>query len=179
LGVSVEDQARADERIPLLLDTPAAVRWLSCEPLLGPVNLRRLSTFLFRGAEVLDALTGTLEGMFGDHCARRLPRIDWVVAGGESGPGARPMHPDWARSLRDQCAAAAVPFLFKQWGDWLPLAGWPTFGSALGFVPRSREVRMLDGLTSADLVGKKAAGRLLDGQLHDGFPCPELGRGAA
>jgi protein gp37 len=84
LGTSVEDQQRADERIPVLLDTPAAVRWLSCEPLLGPVNL-------------LNAMS-----------------IDWVVAGGESGPGARPMDEGWARSLRDQCTAAGVPFFCKQ-----------------------------------------------------------------
>jgi len=156
LGVSVEDQARADERIPILLDTPAAVRWLSCEPLLGPVDLRRLSTFRFRGAEVLDALTGTLEGMFGDHCARQLPSIDWVVAGGESGPGARPMHPDWARSLRDQCAGAGVPFLFKQWGDWAPC-------ESLNGTERPGEFPAMK-------VGKKRAGRLVDGQLHDAFP---------
>lgn len=98
IGVSVEDQKSADLRIPILLDTPAAVRWLSCEPLLGPVDISR-DEWLFSGK---------------GNC------VDWVVVGGESGPGARPMHPDWARSLRDQCAAADVPFLFKQWGEWAP-----------------------------------------------------------
>src|SRR5690606_23205562 len=90
LGVSVENQAAAVERIPLLLQCPAAVRWISAEPLLGPVDLRMVTTAL-------------------DIDYQRdydwLAMLDWVVAGGESGPGARPMHPDWARSLRDQCAA--------------------------------------------------------------------------
>ena len=97
LGTSVEDQDTANERIPALLETPAAIRWISAEPLLGPVEI-------FSANGPVDVSDGT-----------RSP-LDWVVAGGESGPGARPMHPDWARSLRDQCAAATVPFFFKQWG---------------------------------------------------------------
>lgn len=158
LGVSVEDQAAADERIPLLLETPAAVRWISAEPLLGRVDLRHN--------------TGTLPwigGKYGD--GRSFSGgIDWVVAGGESGPKARPMHPAWARDLRDQCAAAGVPFLFKQWGEFAPyddlrnaqklpigvaLSCWPTHGPDAGKMVR---------------VGKKIAGRLLDGGLHDGYP---------
>ena len=121
LGVSVEDQSRADERIPDLLATPAAVRWLSCEPLLGPVDL---SDWMIcpnaRDGLSMDPSTGEYE------CCTQCDFTgiglcpDWVVAGGESGPGARPMHPDWARSLRDQCEAASVPFFFKQWGDHLP-----------------------------------------------------------
>lgn len=91
LGVSVENQQAADERIPLLLQTPAAVRFLSCEPLLGAVDL---SKYIQESQP-----TGA---------------IHLVIAGGESGPGARPMHPDWARSLRDQCQSAGVPFFFKQ-----------------------------------------------------------------
>jgi protein gp37 len=101
LGVSVEDQHWADIRVPALLETPAAVRFLSCEPLLGPVSLLRW-----------------LNGGFG-HVA---PDLHWVIAGGESGAGARPMHPDWARELRDDCQAAGVPFLFKQWGGRTPKA---------------------------------------------------------
>ena len=93
LGVSVEDQKWADIRVPALIQTPAAVRFLSCEPLLGPVRIGYMSL------------------------------LDWVIVGGESGPGARPMHPDWARDLRDQCEAAGVPFLFKQWGGIRPKAG--------------------------------------------------------
>ncbi|MYK10734.1 MAG: phage Gp37/Gp68 family protein [Acidobacteriia bacterium] len=94
LGVSVEDQPTADERIPVLLDTPAAVRWISAEPLLGPV-------------EIDDFLEG----------------IGWVVAGGESGPAARPMEPHWPRSIRNQCICAQVPFFFKQWGGPTAKAG--------------------------------------------------------
>lgn len=91
VGISVENQAAADERIPLLLQTPGAVRWLSMEPLLGPVDLTR----------------------FGGY-------PEWVVVGGESGRCARPLNPDWVRGLRDQCQAAKVPFFFKQWGTWAP-----------------------------------------------------------
>ena len=96
LGVSVEDQARADERIPDLLATPAAVRFVSAEPLLGPVDLTWLKP-------TINALSPI------NH-----PSLDWVIAGGESGPAARPMHPDWVRALRDQCAAAGTAFFYKQ-----------------------------------------------------------------
>lgn len=101
LGVSVENQEQADKRIPLLLQTPAAIRWVSAEPLLGPVDF---------GYDLHDGVIHE-QGE-----TRHIRGLDWVVAGGESGPGARPMHHDWARSLRDQCKAAGVPFLFKQWG---------------------------------------------------------------
>jgi protein gp37 len=108
-GVSVEDQTRADERIPDLLATPAAVRWLSGEPLLGPVDIIwALSTF-----KPTIAAGFLARGLFSPGMEMLRP-LNWVVAGGESGPGARPMHPDWARSLRDQCAAAGVPFFMKQ-----------------------------------------------------------------
>ena len=162
LGVTVEDQERADQRIPILLDTPAAVRWLSCEPLLGPVNLpvcRCLGVgSIAHGRHWPDTVC--------DQCDGSGSQIDWVVVGGESGPNARPMHPDWARSLRDQCAAAGVPYLFKQWGEWvteeqapeditLPAVSWRHLGDAEPPVWR---------------VGKKRAGRLLDGIQHDGYP---------
>lgn len=122
LGVSAEDHARADERIPILLDTPAAVRWLSAEPLLGPIDL----TFISSGPSlVYQPLRGArFDPMAPPHYGddeEVTARLDWIVAGGESGPGARPMHPDWVRRLRDQCAKAGVPFLFKQWGDWGPV----------------------------------------------------------
>jgi protein gp37 len=125
LGVSVEDQKRADERIPDLLATPAARRFISAEPLLGPVDLTSIDVDRDRGWEdPLNALEiFTVEqarAEWGEDCVltRDRPRIDWVIAGGESGPVSRPSHPDWFRSLRDQCAAAGVPFFFKQWGDW-------------------------------------------------------------
>jgi len=107
LGVSVENQQRADERIPLLLQTPAAVHWVSAEPLLGPVDLTRYlheSNCEYGGYDNLPCVCGEpLEG-----------RVDWVVVGGESGPRARPMDEDWVRSLRDQCGSAGVPFFYKQ-----------------------------------------------------------------
>lgn len=103
LGVSVENQQTADERIPWLLKTPAAVRFVSCEPLLGPVDL---------SAWIGDI---PLPMPFGLRVSAP-PDLDWVIAGGETGPGARPAHPDWFRGLRDQCAAASVPFFFKKHG---------------------------------------------------------------
>jgi protein gp37 len=162
LGVSVEDQATADERIPLLLQTPAAVRFISYEPALGPINLRLIFPLTGPGSsqpaappswKVLNSLTG-YDGI-DDHKGRGAgtgcPRIDWVIAGGESGPHARPSHPYWFKSLRDQCAAAAVPFFFKQWGEWKPR---DEFAHDHAMVK----------------VGKKAAGRTLDGRLHDEYP---------
>ena len=103
------------------------------------------------------------------HCSTIESMLNWVVAGGESGPNARPMHPDWARSLRDQCAAADVPFFFKQWGEWI------NFNDAIDI----DGVSILMALSYGDggktdiqwlRVGKKAAGRLLDGVLHNGMP---------
>lgn len=170
LGASVEDQARADERIPDLLATPAAMRFLSCEPLLGPIDLTMLDATVGEanaaepsGLILLDALTGihrdaedSIEGVFG----APDPHIDWVIVGGESGPGARPMHPDWARSLRDQCASAGVPFHFKQWGEFAPIDK--------GLVGHSAEPRTVDFPMAR--FGKARAGRLLDGIEHNGFP---------
>ena len=145
LGVSAENQETADQRIPLLLQAPAAVRFVSCEPLLGPVDLAGASG----GNDYL-----------GDHWDRNVgPGIDWVIAGGESGPGARPMHLDWARSLRDQCAAARVPFFFKQWGEWAPI------GTSGPHGPRKYDVE--SGCTR---VGKTAARNHLDGRKHLEFP---------
>jgi protein gp37 len=124
LGTTVENQAEADRRIPHLLAVPAAVHFLSCEPLLGPVDL----TTIYHDQTMTDALEGMSESNVidaGDRYVavnpvyRRHPRIDWVIAGGESGHGARPSHPAWFRSLRDQCAAAGVPFHFKQHGAWI------------------------------------------------------------
>jgi protein gp37 len=131
LGTTVENQARADERIPQLLSIPAKVRFLSCEPLLSDLNF-------------WPPVPGQEGAMTSDWSPKGLSGIHWVICGGESGPGARPMHPDWARSLRDQCASAYVPFFFKQWGDWGPYH-----------------------LTK---LGKKKNGRVLDGRTHDEFP---------
>jgi protein gp37 len=111
LGVSVENQKWADIRIPALAQTPAAVRFLSCEPLLGPIRLNRSHVHC------------PVHDFPGGFCTGPCPHAilpDWVIVGGESGHGARAMHPEWARNLRDQCVAADMPFFFKQWGEWGP-----------------------------------------------------------
>jgi len=133
LGVSAERQQEADERIPLLLQTPAAIRFISAEPLLGPIDLT-----------VPDIDLGI--GRYKSHTD-----LDWVIVGGESGAKARFMDQDWARSLRDQCRSARVPFFFKQWGEWEP-----GDGDCVG--------------QQYYKVGKKRAGRLLDGVEHNGMP---------
>ena len=120
-GVSVERQQEANDRIPWLLRTQAAVRFLSCEPLLGPVNLSELR---LKNGRRYDALRGWSYGFAGDSSPEAgHRRIDWVIVGGESGPRRRPMDLDWARSIRDQCTAADVPFFFKQVGGRTPTAG--------------------------------------------------------
>ncbi|CAM5591175.1 DUF5131 family protein [Streptomyces purpurascens] len=116
LGVSVENQKWADIRIPALLETPAAVRFLSCEPLLGPIDLKQAVRTM--GSERGHGLT--MSFVHAGDCCQKFHGIDWVIVGGESGRGARAMHPAWARALRDQCASADVPFFFKQWGEWGP-----------------------------------------------------------
>jgi protein gp37 len=155
LGVSVEDQATADERIPLLLQTPAAVRFVSYEPALGPVTL----SDILSGRDILKPLVGLrwVPRADGTLTAREHARLHWVIAGGESGKNARPAHPDWFRSVRDQCGAAGVPFFFKQWGAFAPPV--PEYG-----VPREA----CNGRVYR--VGKKAAGRELDGATWDQFP---------
>ncbi|MDD2750841.1 MAG: phage Gp37/Gp68 family protein [Acidithiobacillus sp.] len=107
LGVSAEDQETANARIPVLMNTPAAVRWVSAEPLLGPIDFE-------------DVPVG-MNGPLRPYAETKLPKLDWVVVGGESYPDARPMHPNWAVSIQQQCDEANVPFFFKQWGEWLPI----------------------------------------------------------
>lgn len=121
LGVSVENQEAANERIPLLLQTPAAIRFLSCEPLLGPIDLNSIPR-LSRGVNGFPDPIGVFAEWQEEPCRAKLRNgVDWVIAGGESGPGARPMHPFWVRSLRDQCIESGTPFFFKQWGEYKPL----------------------------------------------------------
>ena len=151
LGTSVENQTTADERIPPLLHTPAAVRFISAEPLLGPINLKAIRDV---GA-VIDSTRGVWPVWH---------PLDWIIAGGESGPDARPLHPEWARSLRDQCAAVGLPFFFKQWGGWLPM-----LGHAEGVRVGDQKFIHPDG-TIMGYAGKRAAGRLLDGRQWNEFP---------
>lgn len=140
IGTTVEDQQRADERIPALLAIPARVRFLSCEPLLSKVRM---------------------------WLAKGIREIDWVICGGESGHGARPMHPDWARSLRDQCAAAGVAFFFKQWGEWAPRM------SSLDWMGDKTRCHVFPPIETGEQVyrvGKLTSGRLLDSVEHNAFP---------
>ena len=155
LGTTVENQTCADERIPPLLDTPAAVRFVSCEPLLGPIDLCR--RFKYPICKEWLAAGGD-PNVYGKYHWRKQALysvdwkgLDWVIAGGESGPGARPMDPDWIRDLRDQCTTARVPFLFKQWGAW--------HGAK-------------SNAAGCDSYAKKG-GRTLDGKLHDAYPTTE------
>jgi len=172
-GVSVEDQAAANARIPALLGTAAAVRFLSCEPLLGPVDLMSviaadgpLGRFVpFNALSATNWVTG-----------QPTPSLDWVIAGGESGPRARPMHPAWARGLRDQCSAAGVPFFFKQWGEWRPSMSPKGDGPSHWVLPDG-EYRAIEnaeswptGALPMRRSGKAAAGRDLDGRTWDQLP---------
>jgi protein gp37 len=190
LGVSCEDQRWADCRVPALLETPAVVRFVSCEPLLGAVDLSpwlvcehpsTSGTAVPRvwecdhcgvGYREVDDPDGPVQRWSLGRQVRRVRYeqvspgrlLDWVIAGGESGHGARPMHPAWVRSLRDQCQHARVPFLFKQWGMWRP-------ASTADRPSRPVAYRELDpGRCPMVRVGKGAAGRVLDGQTWDQFP---------
>jgi protein gp37 len=185
LGVSAENQMWADIRIPALLDTPAAVRFVSAEPLLGPIDL------IGQLCETCDA---DVEAPQCNTCYRRwwirpdrANRIDWVIVGGESGPGARPMHPDWARSLRDQCRVAGTAFFFKQWGNWIPQPdqGAPRNNSDHLVFPDGGSVRAghaghrqltTPGIALMRHTSKRDAGRVLDGRTWDEFPTPETGK---
>jgi protein gp37 len=157
LGVTAENQTRADERIPVLMETPSAIRFVSVEPMLGPVN---------------PALA-----------------LDWVICGGETGPGARPLHPDWVRGLRDQCVSARVPFFFKSWGEWFVPEDGARACRVCGctenngcdegcwWVERAlcsscvgKEVPKGDRPVKFRKVGKKSAGRFLDGKEWDEIP---------
>lgn len=192
MGVSVEDQTRAHARIPDLMAAPAAIRWLSCEPLLGPLDLGQLQ-----------------DGLPANAWLTWLDGLDWVVVGGESGPGARPMHNAWAELIRDQCAATNVPFFFKQWGDWAPVCAMSDVDSdslyhkprhadasrrckvdqlvmqesgrvfpldqwsrCSGENPATGDFAFLAGTRAMHFmrIGKRSAGRLLDGIQHDGMP---------
>ncbi len=205
IGTTVEDQQRADERIPQLLKIPARVRFLSCEPLLGPVDLNKsVGGTLWlggqrgcegthhhagRSGEVIHGVLHTSDPTRPHHhhderCGRG---IDWVICGGESGHGARPMHPAWARSLRDQCSAAGVPFFFKQWGEWAPgrcedeytedkplicmkRTGETSWWAGSEETTHNHSTNYAEDDQPIERVGKRAAGRLLDGKEWSQFP---------
>jgi len=151
-GVTAENQARADERIPILMQIPAAVRFVSVEPMLGPMDLEIWGQYEHPDNE--------------GYGVDAIKCLDWIICGGETGPGARPMRPDWVRSLRDQCQAAGTPFFFKSWGDWV----------APSQMPYATYRNILDyggGIGISDVpcrVGKKRSGCLLDGQKWNQYP---------
>jgi len=200
LGVSTERQQEADERIRSLLDTPAAVRFISAEPLLGPIDLTKLCILPQKPGSVRAGIH--LNALKGNYCESGVPytgdwdvngpsppvserrKLDWVIVGGESGPGARPMSIQWVRELRDQCSAAGVPYFFKQWGEWHPAgvvpAGTPgrfAFGDyehdrteMVQVDAYPRQFTKFGSRSTLQRVGKKAAGRHLDGVLHNAMP---------
>lgn len=160
LGVSAERQQEWDERLEQLGATPVAVRFVSVEPMLGPIDV---------GNAFDQALPG----------GSPYKPIDWIICGGESGPKARPMHPDWARSLRDQCHESGVAFFFKQWGEWAPStpeaargnprSGWRCLAGH-PHVAKAAELYPAAGAAFMERVGKKRAGRALDGVEYDTMP---------
>lgn len=181
LMITVVNQAEADRDVPrlLMLKTKFKIPWigLSIEPMLGPIDLMMLRA----GEKAYDALQGAhafRDGGGYEH-AGACAKLDWIIVGGESGHDARSMHPDWARTLRDQCAEAGVAFFFKQWGEWAPStpehaegnprSGWQSI-KAHPTVSKFTDLLPENGAAFVERVGKKAAGRLLDGVTHDGFP---------
>ena len=163
LGVTAENQKRAEERIPILLKIPAAVRFVSVEPMIGPVTLtlRNAGMMLSRQGVSLDNWD-TLSGTCG---SIKTPRLDWVICGGETGPGARLMRPEWARGLRDQCVQRGVPIFFKKWGD----------GFYLGKRGRGFPMCALASQAGYDEAQPKG-GRILDGQEWNEYPQCEVPR---
>lgn len=157
LGTTVEDQEHADQNIPHLLKHDSAVRFISAEPLLGPIDLGNIAP---RNGYAVNALEGYIHD-FGVPDRDTTHKLDWVITGGESGPHARHSHPEWFVSLHDQCKAAGTPFLFKQWGEWSADQIGPEDARSLGHPP---------GHVIYERVGKKVAGRKLFGIEHNGFP---------
>lgn len=182
LGTTILNQKWADKSAHWLLQTPAAVRFMSVEPMLEAVDLSQDYVDYLEGwdVEAVHVCGGDEEA-----CYRRCPEaqqyqtehLDLVICGGESGTGARPMHPDWARSLRDQCQQAGVPFFFKQWGAWLPESDseglWPERPSG-DLIPNARQIHLWPDGTCSIRHGKKASGRLLDGRTWDEMPGQEV-----
>jgi protein gp37 len=204
MGSTVVTQEEADRDIPKLLDTPAAVRFLSCEPLLEGIDLAYIpmgdpKELPMPGHELWPGCINALDGRWFPanlgpqeelaHSHDDNPKLDWVIAGGESGPQARPIHPDWVRSLRKQCLEAEVPFFFKQWGRWTPDDGGGegariVIADGSSHANTEETARALDqayeGTPEWDSAifmapaGKKASGRQLDGETWDQVPGREV-----
>lgn len=184
VGATVVNVGEYDRKIPELLEVPARLRFLSIEPLLASFNINSI----YQGTEIIKPLAGVTwyptppdwptQGL----TARHSPKIHWVIVGGESGPGARPMHPDWVRLIRDQCAAAGVPFFFKQWGAWETVydrdhddPDWRRCPREHGDSARYLNLAGGTGFHGERVVfvrrrSKQSTGRLLDGITHDGLP---------
>lgn len=167
LGVTAENQAAADERIPLLLQTPAAVRFVSVEPMLGAINIQRSLGREYRRPSMTGSWFSAVPG------SSEVRLIDWVICGGETGPGARPVHLDWVRSLRDQCQAARVPFHFKQWGEYCAPSQMPEATYRAWDCHHGTENCWDRDRSDQWRVGKRAAGRMLDGREWMEFPNQE------
>lgn len=170
LGSTVINQEEADRDVPKLLAVPARVRFLSIEPMLGPIKLDdddQASYCLVTQREIAGDCG---HGQCRSRGFLETSLLNWIICGGESGPHARPMHPAWVRSLRNQCAAAGVPFHFKQWGEWREDTGDGSIDSVLQ--AEQRGIHTFEGFGPVFRYGKKAAGRQLDGLEHNGFPAP-------
>ena len=155
-GVTVCNQDEADRKIPILLQTPASTHFVSIEPMLGEIDLENLPGLMGTGRHLDSLSSAGIEGssIYGS--------LKWVIVGGESGHRARPMHPDWVRSVRDQCVSAKVPFFFKQWGDGI-------------FYCKNTAIHtfLLDGMFLRDAgwkAGDKKGGRTIDGKIYDQYP---------
>lgn len=183
IGVTVCNQEEANIKIPILLEIPAAVRFVSIEPMLGPVDISPWLTGMEQYLKDATKLVEKWDCMGEPYVdvepdvevdVRECNRLDWVICGGETGPGARPMHPDWVRSLRDQCTAAGVPCFFKAWGEYVTEEQAPEdiVLPSTSFYPQGWNMKRGNDVYR---VGKKRAGHLLDGQ--EWRQMPEVQRG--
>lgn len=180
LGTTVENQKEADRRIPHLLRVPCVIRFLSCEPLIQPIDLNRIHETFDGGLgqKWESCITGRAFDVWSDRDTEGWPKIHWVIVGGESGPHARPMNPNWVRSLRDQCQAANTAFFFKQWGEWAPLlpdhegrGDWEIIDAGgIVDIPDDRWPDEDAGEAPILKIGKKKAGRTLDGKIWNQTP---------
>jgi len=171
VGVTAENQEVADKRISTLLQIPATIRFVSIEPMLGPIDLTSIPVRTLAYPWSLQKLNWKTNVLTGKSAEPQGPdfkqHLDWVIVGGETGPGARPMHPDWVRSIRDQCRTAGVPFFFKGWGEWGPEL----------CVVNGNFMQVVHGFADGTFVyrnGHAVNGRYLDGHIWHEYP--EVGR---